>query len=301
MPRVPIASEDERKFIVDGIQSNFRNDGRNCRAYRPLLLATDVITTANGSCLLKLGGTVVMVGVTFEFSRASQEKPNEGRIEATVDGSGCRSLRIFGRHRRQYTKQIARSLNYILNNSKCFDLSQLCVVKGHHCWLVHVDISVLRYEGNLHDACSFAMKAALSETKVPALKVVHDEETNEVSVDVCDDPYEYGVLDVSKLPLLITVGQINGVHTVDTTIKEDSVTLARITYGIIPSGSIVYMNKDGGGSLDLLNIRSMTKIASEIGPQLNELLMKKVQLSKDKQASWGHANERLLFDDDNFV
>jgi exosome complex RNA-binding protein Rrp42 (RNase PH superfamily) len=91
---------------------------------------------------------------------------------------------MFGRHRRQYTKQIARSLNYVLNNPKCFDLNQLCVVKGQHCWLVHVDISVsrkkkstldyfqyillfqiLRYEGNLHDACSFAMKAALSETK----------------------------------------------------------------------------------------------------------------------------------------
>jgi len=72
--------------------------------------------------------------------------------------------------------------------------------------------------------------------------------------------------------------QISGVHTVDTTIKEDSVTLARyidsssssflfiliilfrITYGIKPSGSIVYMNKDGGGSLDLLNIRSMAKV-----------------------------------------
>ncbi|CAF2989956.1 unnamed protein product [Rotaria sp. Silwood2] len=194
--------------------------------------------------------------------------------------SGCRSLKIFGRHRRQYTKQIARSLNYVLNNSKCFDLTQLCVVKGHHCWLVHVDISVLRYEGNLHDACSFAMKAALSETKVPALKVTHDEETNEVSVDVCDDPYEYGVLDVSNLPVLITVGQINGVHTVDTTIKEDSVTLARITYGIKSSGSI---------------------IASDIGPQMNELLVKKIQLSKEKQASWGHTNERLLFNDDNFV
>jgi hypothetical protein len=43
------------------------------------------------------------------------------------------------------------------------------------------------------------------------------------------------------------------------------------------------------------------KIASDIGPQTNELLMKKVQLSKEKQASWGHTNERLLFDDDNFV
>jgi hypothetical protein len=78
------------------------------------------------------------------------------------------------------------------------------------------------------------------------------------------------------------------------------------------------MNKDGGGSLDLLNMRSMAKvyfysyeyhlkfssqfqIASEIGPQLNDLLMNKIQLSKEKQAIWGHTNERLLFDDDNFV
>ncbi len=37
--------------------------------------------------------------------------------------------------------------------------------------------------------------------------------------------------------------------------------LFRITYGIKPSGSIVYMNKDGGGSLDLLNIRSMAKVS----------------------------------------
>lgn len=44
--------------------------------------------------------------------------------------------------------------------------------------------------------------------RVPALKVTHDEETNEFSVDVCDDPYQYGVLDVSNLPLLITVGQV---------------------------------------------------------------------------------------------
>jgi hypothetical protein len=44
-----------------------------------------------------------------------------------------------------------------------------------------------------------------------------------------------------------------------------------------------------------------SKIASEIGPQMNELLMKKVQLSKEKQTSWGHTSERLLFDDDNFV
>ncbi len=52
---------------------------------------------------------------------------------------------------------------------------------------------------NILRGCSF---------RVPALKVTHDEETNEVSVDVCDDPYQFGILDVSNLPVLITVGQV---------------------------------------------------------------------------------------------
>jgi len=46
-------------------------------------------------------------------------------------------------------------------------------------------------------------------SRVPALKVTHDEETNDVSVDVCDDPYQYGILDVSNLPVFISVGQVN--------------------------------------------------------------------------------------------
>jgi hypothetical protein len=49
-------------------------------------------------------------------------------------------------------------------------------------------------------------------SRVPELKVTHDEETNEVSVDVCDDPYQYGALDVSNLPLLITVGQVKDLN-----------------------------------------------------------------------------------------
>ena len=44
--------------------------------------------------------------------------------------------------------------------------------------------------------------------RVPKLKVTHDEQTNEVSVDVSDDPFQYDILDVSNLPVLITVGQV---------------------------------------------------------------------------------------------
>ena len=43
------------------------------------------------------------------------------------------------------------------------------------------------------------------------------------------------------------------------------------------------------------------KIASDIGQQMNELLMNKVEKSKEKQTAWGHTNNTLLFDDENFV
>jgi len=35
-----------------------------------------------------------MVGITFEFSHASQDKPNEGRIEATVDGYDTKFISV---------------------------------------------------------------------------------------------------------------------------------------------------------------------------------------------------------------
>ena len=45
--------------------------------------------------------------------------------------------------------------------------------------------------------------------------MTHDEEINEVSVDVSDDPFQFGTLNVSNLPLLITVGQVNHRTTID--------------------------------------------------------------------------------------
>lgn len=133
--------------------------------------------------------------------------------------------------------------------------------------------------------------------RVPKLQRTEEEETNEVSFDVCDDPFVFGTLDVSNLPILITVGQVNGRHVsslmkIDFFLDERSshrwydhcrrfsyfsavtkekinlnrkkwewkMFIFRITYGVKPSSTITYMNKDGGGSLDLLNIRSMAKV-----------------------------------------
>lgn len=54
-------------------------------------------------------------------------------------------------------------------------------------------------------------------------------------------------------------------------------------------------------SIFISDILFLIKIASEIGSKMNVLLMSKVESSRKKQVTWGHANERLLFDDNNFV
>ena len=41
------------------------------------------------------------------------------------------------------------------------------MLSGRHCWTLYVDILILECGGNLFDAVSIAVKAALSNTRIP--------------------------------------------------------------------------------------------------------------------------------------
>lgn len=47
------------------------------------------------------------------------------------------------------------------------DLSQLSIVAGKTCWVLYCDALVLNMDGNVLDALGLAVKAALSDTRVP--------------------------------------------------------------------------------------------------------------------------------------
>ena len=51
--------------------------------------------------------------------------------------------------------------------SKVFDLCQLSVLPGRHCWALYVDILILECGGNLFDAVSIAVKAAMHSARIP--------------------------------------------------------------------------------------------------------------------------------------
>ena len=46
-------------------------------------------------------------------------------------------------------------------------LQSLCVVERQQCWVLYVDVLILECGGNLYDAISIAVKAALFNVKLP--------------------------------------------------------------------------------------------------------------------------------------
>lgn len=54
-------SNNERKFLEDGISENMRNDGRGNLDYRPFIVETGILTQTNGSARLKIDNTDILV------------------------------------------------------------------------------------------------------------------------------------------------------------------------------------------------------------------------------------------------
>jgi exosome complex component RRP42 len=89
-------SQGEIDFIAEGIQQDIRVDGRGRLDYRPFSIETGIISQANGSARwvkfsqlltlrVVLEGTDVLVGVKAELEQPSLSRPNEGRVEVSVE------------------------------------------------------------------------------------------------------------------------------------------------------------------------------------------------------------------------
>lgn len=57
--------------------------------------------------------------------------------------------------------------------------------------------------GNLYDAVSLAVKAAMFNTRIPCVKAVLMDGGN-VDLQLSDDPYDCKLLDVGSAPLLVS-------------------------------------------------------------------------------------------------
>ncbi|XP_041376062.1 exosome complex component RRP42-like [Gigantopelta aegis] len=264
--------EAEKTFILHGVQDNVRGDGRGCDDYRHMEIETGVVSNTTGSARLRLANTDVLVGVKAELGSPSPERPNHGRLEFFVDCSANATPEFEGKGGDELAVEISNMLVRAYDCPGCLNLESLCVIPKQQCWVLYVDILLLECGGNIFDAASIAVKAALYNTRIPKVTVTEDE-GGEMEMEVSDDPYDVQRLDVGASPCIVTLSKIGHSHVVDASQKEEACCLARLLMGVTSNGTVTAMKKEGSGSLDPESIFDMMQSGKKVGQAINKSLI----------------------------
>lgn len=272
-----LLSEAEKTFILHGVEDNLRSDGRARGDLRPLVLETGVVSHASGSCHLRLANTDILVGVKTELESPLPGQPNQGRLEFFVDCSANATPSFEGRGGESLATSISGVLSRAYNSQQVLDLSQLVVVPGHTCWILYVDILVLELGGNIYDAVSIAVKAALATTRIPRLSVT-SVEGGEPEIEITDSvgTDSYHSVDVSSCPVLVTMARIGNHCIVDPSPEEEECSSATLLLAVTPGGKLSTVRKLGEGSFHPSTIMTAVKTAVEVGLEVNTVLMNKI-------------------------
>lgn len=285
-----LLSESEKTFILHSVEDNFRVDGRGRADMRPLVLETGVVSHASGSCHLRLANTDILVGVKAELESPLAGSPDQGRLEFFVDCSANATPAFEGRGGESLATSISRILQRSYASPDSLDMGNLVVLAGRTCWILYVDILVLEVGGNLFDAVSLAVKAALASTKIPVVQVTAVD-GGEPEIEIEDDPGACTRLDLSNAPVLVTLARIGNHCIVDSTLEEESCSSASLVVAVTPSGGVATIRKVGGGSFHPGTLVSATKMAVGVGTEVNRVLMVKL----DQEEGLGDNRQKIGF------
>ena len=296
-------SEAEFAFIEGGITENVRSDGRGRLCMRPMDLETGLIPQANGSARLRLGTTAashtttdVLVGVKADLVAPLKEAPDCGMLRFSVQvppevGAGGAASQDSVTAADELGMEIARALTRVVGGSCDELIHSLCVASGKYCWLLHVDAVVMdRSGGNLFDAVSLAVKAALASTTLPKVSLVVDSNETQGAecdeIDLSEDPMDCYTINAACVPVCVTVLKVKGASGstafIDGTEEEEMCAGAKLTVGVTPKGMMCGLHKSGHGALPPSSLGEMIRIAQKAGLEMIKALTKALEAEKEE-------------------
>lgn len=267
-------------------------------------LETDIVNNASGSARLRLANSDILVGVKTEVDVPFADKFNEGKIEFFVDCSANATPEFEGRGGEELGTEIAHMLSKSYQSPNAFDLKKLCILehtKYEHfysdhklpintpfsvcrCWKLYVDILILECGGNLFDAVSIAVKAALYNTKIPKVTAAAMD-GGSVELDLSDDPHDCDRLNVDSFPLLVTVCKIGDHCLVDPSAEEEECSLAKLVIGVSCNANrttVTATRTAGSGSFHQNTLKESLRLGRLAGEGLSQELLKILQVDEKK-------------------
>lgn len=250
-----VISEIRKDFIYNLILKGERADGRNFDQYREISIERDVIKKAEGSALVKLGSSQVLVGIKMQPGEPFPDSPNRGVIITNAELVPLASPTFEPGPPNEIGIELARVVDRGVRESKAVDLEALCIVPGKQVWIIFIDVHILDDCGNILDAASLGAIAALLTTKVPASKF-----------GLGDD----FMLPVKDIPIATTAIEFNDVLMFDPGVDEEAIANTKLTVITTANGDICGMQKSGTGVLKPEQIYRIVDIACEKAKEIRE-------------------------------
>lgn len=228
----------DHDFIADLLSKGERLDGRGMSEYRDLEIEVNVVhAKAEGSALVRLGDTSVVAGVKVLVGEPYPDSPDEGVTMVTAEMSPIASPLFELGPPKENAIELARIVDRGVRESETVDAKKLCIKEGKKVYMVFADVYPLEYDGNLIDASSIAVNAALLTAKYPEKKWEDDKVV---------DTGEIVSLPINNVAIEHTVSKIDDNLIIDPNLKEEFVQDCRLTMAVDRENHFTAMQKGGG-------------------------------------------------------
>jgi exosome complex component RRP42 len=232
-----IMPEITRESITKMINNGTRVDGRAFDEYREITIETNVISKAEGSARVKLGDTQIIAGVKPSIGEPFPDTPNLGVLMTNSELLPMADPTFEPGPPSEDSVELARVVDRSIRESEMVDLEKLCIEEGKKVWMVFIDLHIIDYDGNLFDAATLAVTAALLNTKLPKVSYLNDE--------LVIDKDNLEPLELRDMVSMSTFVKIGDKMVLDPSLDEEDILDARLSIGITESGSICAMQKGG--------------------------------------------------------
>ncbi len=248
----------KRESILNILEHGNRSDARKLSDYRSIQATLGYAKKADGSCLLKLGDTMVLAGVKLETEEPFPDTPNQGNLVVNVELLPLAYETFEPGPPDENAIELARVVDRSLRDSRAIDLSKLVLIPGKQIWTAWVDIYILNYGGNVLDASTLASICALHDTKMPSV-IQGDNGATIDKANTVKFPLNYPIVTA-------TIAKIGKFLVVDPNLEEESIADAKISISYTPDFRIVGIQKSGNGTFsveEVSNAESLARLAAQ--------------------------------------
>ncbi|MFN3384594.1 MAG: exosome complex protein Rrp42 [Archaeoglobaceae archaeon] len=225
-----ILSEVKKDYVLSKLREGERIDGRKFDEFRKVEIKTGLIEKAEGSALVKLGNTQVVVGVKMQPGEPFPDTPDKGVIIVNAELVPLASPTFEPGPPDENSVELARVVDRGIRESEAVDLSKLCIEEGKKVWIIFVDIHALDDDGNLLDASAIASICALLDAKVPASRFGVGEDFK---------------LPINDIPVSVTSLIVGEKFLIDPLRDEMSVGDRTLTISVNKNDEVVAIQKSG--------------------------------------------------------